>query len=645
MSPRPTAAPFGSWTSPITSQMITRGAAGLGQTAHGGGMDYWVEFRPWEAGRAVLVRRMPDGVIEDLVPASFNLRSRVHEYGGDSFCLGDDAAWMIEFTEQRVWRIGRDGKPEPLGAMDNASLGEPVWDQALQRLILVAEIRADRGEPENCLVAMDREGRFQTLAQGADFYAFPRPSPDGGRMAWLEWSHPDMPWDQARLCVADVAADGELGEKQVIAGGNGVAAFQPEWDQAGRLIWVDDRDGWWRLYREDRPDSPLCDLTAEFGLPLWQLGMHSYRPLPDGRIFVTYCQDGIWRIGLIDPDRRDIKALDLGICGLGAFSPAGPDRMLAIAQWTDRPAAIVAIDLKKGTMETLRPSMTVAVPPEAVSIPQTVSFPGAKGEIAHGFYYPPTNAAFCGMAGEKPPLIVKSHGGPTSQTSCALSLKIQYWTSRGFAVLDVNYAGSTGYGRAYRDRLKGQWGLADVADVSAGALHLAERGLADPERLIITGGSAGGYTTLSALTFTNVFKAGCSSYGIGDLETLARDTHKFESRYLDALVGPWPQAADVYRARSPIHHVDRLNCPVIFLQGADDKVVPPNQAEAMVAALDDKGVAVAYILFEGEGHGFRKADSVRRALESELGFYGRIFGFAPADEIEYPTIRNLAAKQ
>lgn len=642
MTDRPSSAPFGSWTSPITSQMITRGSAGLGQVAHADGTDFWLEFRPWEAGRAVLVTRTADGRIEDLTPPPLNLRSRVHEYGGDAFCLGDHAVWFIDFADQRVWRIARDGKPEPVGARAGASLGEPVWDAAHRRLILVAEDRPLAGEPENRLVAMDEHGQFYTLAEGADFYAFPRPSPDGSRLAWLEWNHPDMPWDQARLCVAPVDADGQPGVKTVIAGGRNVAAFQPEWDAQGRLIWVDDRDGWWRLYREDRPDRPLVAVQAEFGLPLWQLGMHSYRPLPDGRIFATYCREGIWRAGLVDPASESLDEMELGLAGLGPFVPAGPGRVLGVAHWLDRPSAVTVIELTARGVEVLRSSMSIDVPDGAISRAQAISFPGAEGETTYGFYYPPTNALYAGMPGEKPPLIVKSHGGPTSQTSPAFSLKIQYWTSRGFAVLDVNYAGSTGYGRAYRDRLKGQWGLADVADVAAGARHLADRGLADPARLIVTGGSAGGYTTLSALTFTNVFQAGCSSYGIGDLETLARDTHKFESRYLDALVGPWPQAADVYRARSPIHHVDRLNCPVIFLQGAEDKVVPPNQAEAMVEALDAKAVPVAYILFEGEGHGFRKADSVRRALESELGFYGRIFGFSPAGEIEYPAIRNLA---
>ncbi len=641
MSHTPTKAPFGSWASPISSQMITRGAAGLGQVAHLDGLDLWLEFRPWEAGRAILTSRGADGKVEDLTPPPLNLRSRVHEYGGDSFCPGDGAIWFIDFADQRVWRIPPGGTPEAIGARTGAGLGEPIWDGTHHRLILVAEDRPLAGEPENRLVAMDRHGQFHTLAEGADFYAFPRPSPDGKRLAWLEWSHPDMPWDQARLCLATLDENGHPGSKTVLAGGQGIAAFQPEWDAQGRLLWVDDRDGWWRLYREDRPNQPLVSVEAEFGLPLWQLGAHSYRPLPDGRIFATYCRDGIWRSGLIDPDAGTLEELELGLAGLGPFMAAGAGKVLGVAHWVDRPSALVAIDLEGRRVEILHSSMSIDVPEGAISRPQPISFPGAQGQTAHGFYYPPTNADFMGLPDEKPPLIVKSHGGPTSQTSPSFSLKIQFWTSRGFAVLDVNYSGSTGYGRAYRDRLKGQWGLADVADVAAGARFLAERGLADPARLIVTGGSAGGYTTLSALTFTDVFQAGCSSYGIGDLETLARDTHKFESRYLDALVGPWPQAADIYRARSPIHHVDRLNCPVIFLQGADDKVVPPNQAEAMVEALDAKGVPVAYILFEGEGHGFRKADSVRRALESELGFYGRIFGFTPAGEIEYPTIRNL----
>ena len=643
MTDAPIPAPFGAWDSPITTAMITRGAAGLGQVAHGLGLDLWMEYRPWEAGRAVLVGRNAEGRTSDLTPTPFNPRSRVHEYGGDALCVGANAIWFVDFPEQGVWRLVPGKKPRRIAMQDGRALGEPVWDGAHERLILVAEDARPGMDAENSLVALSPDGRFETLVSGSDFVAFPRPSPDGRRLAWLEWDHPDMPWDAARLCVAALDAKGRPTDRRVVAGGNGVAAFQPEWDAQGRLIWADDRSGWWTLYREDAPDQPLVALPeAEFGLPLWQLGMHVYRPLPDGRVLVSWCQGGVWQLGVIGQDGA-FTPLDTDICGLQAFTPTGPDRVLAVASWVDRPNAVVALTLSTGAIEVLRSALSTELPTEALSRPRPVTFVGAGGLKAHGFYYPPRNDRFTGPPGEAPPLIVKTHGGPTGQAGPALGLKLQYWTSRGFAVLDVNYSGSTGYGRAYRDRLKGRWGLDDVADAAAGALAMVEQGLADRDRLIISGGSAGGYTVLCALTFTDVFRAGCSSYGIGDLATLARDTHKFESRYLDSMVGPWPERADLYRARSPIHHVDRLNCPVIFLQGADDKVVPPNQAEAMVDALDRKGLPVAYILFEGEGHGFRKADTVTRALQAELGFYGRIFGFTPAGGVEPPEIRNLPA--
>lgn len=636
-----TVAPFGAWDSPVTAQLITRGAVGLAQPAADGADIYWTEFRAWEAGRAVIVRRAGDGGVADVTPAPFNVRSRVHEYGGDAYCVADGAVWFVDFASQGLYRAEPGGAPARVFQSDGVALGEPVWDAAHARVLLISEDARDGGrEPVNRLSAVGADGRLVHLAEGADFYAFPRPARDGRGLAWMEWRHPDMPWDASVLKRARLDGAGRPDAVETVAGGPGVSVFQPEWSPAGRLTWVDDRDGWWRLYDEAGGDAPLTPTEGEFGLPLWQLGMHRYRFLPDGRLFLAYASDGVWRVAVAEPG-GPCRDLDLDLGDPGAFAVAPDGSVLVLAHTPTRPVELVRVAPDLTGRETIKSSMDAPLAPADVSIGRPVGFSGAGGLKTHAFHYPPRNARFQAPAGEKPPLIVRSHGGPTGQAGAGFSLKIQYWTSRGFAVLDVNYGGSTGYGRSYRERLTGQWGVSDVRDIAAGAQAMARAGTADPHRLIVTGGSAGGYTTLCALTFTDVFKAGCSAYGVGDLETLARDTHKFESRYLDRLVGPWPAAAALYRARSPVDHVERLNCPVIFLHGADDKVVPPNQAEDMVAALDAKGVPVAYLLFEGEGHGFRRADTVRRALEGELSFYAQIFGFIPAGDIETVAVRNI----
>lgn len=636
-----TVAPYGTWDSPVTTDLITRGAVGLGQPAADGADIYWTEFRSWEAGRTAIVRRAPDGAAADVIPAPFNVRSRVHEYGGDAYCVADGVVWFVDFATQGLYRVAPGGPPERVFQADGVALGEPVWDAAHRRVLLISEDARDaRREPVNRLSAVGPDGRLVHLAEGADFYAFPRPRPDGSALAWIEWRHPDMPWDASVLKRAAVDAAGRPTGAETVAGGPGVSAFQPEWSPAGRLTWVDDRDGWWRLYDEAGGDTPLTPTEGEFGLPLWQLGMHRYRFLPDGRMILAYAEGGVWRVGLVERG-APCRVLDLDLGDPGALAVAPDGSVLVLAHTPTRPVELVRLSPDLSARETIKSAMAAPLDPADVSVAEPVAFSGAGGRSTHAFHYPPRNARFEGPAGEKPPLIVKSHGGPTGQAGAGFALKTQYWTSRGFAVLDVNYGGSTGYGRSYRERLDGAWGVGDVEDVAAGARAMARQGLADPHRLVVTGGSAGGYTTLCALTFTDVFKAGCSAYGVGDLETLARDTHKFESRYLDRLVGPWPDAARLYRDRSPVDHVDRLNCPVIFLQGADDKVVPPNQAEDMVGALEVKGVPVAYLLFDGEGHGFRRADTVRRALEAELSFYAQVFGFVPAGDVEPVAVRNL----
>ena len=456
---------------------------------------------------------------------------------------------------------------------------------------------------------------------GADFYAAPRPSPDGGQLAWIAWNHPDMPWTGSSLHVARVAPDGSLAEPRVVAGGAGISIVQPEWSPEGVLHYVSDETGWWNLYRLDGAGaSAVLPMAAEFAAPLWNLGSSFYAFAGDGEIACAFNEMGRWSLGLIAQDgalRRLMAPFE--DCAFVHMLDGG---IVCRAGSPQSPAAIVRVDPASGASSVIRAAARLdpALTPY-LSRPQLIAFASGGGATAYGFYYPPTNPDYAAAVGETPPLLVKSHGGPTSATTTTLELRIQYWTSRGIGVLDVNYGGSSGYGRAYRDRLDLQWGIVDVADCVNGARHLVVLGSADPERLMISGGSAGGYTTLAALAFHDVFCAGASYYGIGDLEALARDTHKFESRYLDRLVGPYPRDRATYVERSPINAVDRFSAPVIFFQGAEDKVVPPNQAEMMVEALRRKRLPVGYFLFAGEQHGFRKAATIKRALDAELYFY------------------------
>ena len=632
--------PFGAWKSPITADLIVGETVGLGQIVCDGDAIYWTELRPSEGGRTVLCHRRSDGTLETLTQPDYNIRSRAHEYGGGACTVHDGVVYFCNNADQRLWVQAPGEPPRALTAQGPWRYADMRLDARRERLLAVRETHGkDLDEPENALVAVDFNGTVEILAEGADFYAAPRLSSDGRRLAWLSWGHPDMPWDSCRLWLANLEADGGLSQPIAVAGGDGVAVFQPEWSPDGVLHFVSDRTGWWNLYSwVDGDAAALCLMAAEFGLPQWIFAMTTYGFAADGTIIVSYCQDGFWRLGRIA--NGQVAEIETPYCGFGALKVSGCQAVF-IAGHAAQPPALVALDLESESIDILRRSTSINIDPGDVSRAEAVRFASTGGREAHGFFYPPANHGHGAPDGTLPPLIVKSHGGPTGQASPAFDLKIQYWTSRGFAVLDVNYGGSTGHGRAYRELLDGQWGVVDVDDCAAGARFLAQVGWVDGARLIITGGSAGGYTTLCALTFGDTFQAGASHYGIGDLSALASDTHKFESRYLDRLVGPWPQAQALYRDRSPIHFADRLDCPVIFFQGLDDKVVPPNQAETMVAALRGKGTPVAYLAFAGEGHGFRQAENIKRALESELYFYGRIFGFIPADAIAPVTIENL----
>ncbi len=640
--PEPTAAPFGTWASPVTADLIVGETIRLGQLGVLGGDVFWTEGRPQEQGRNVLVWASADARIADLTPAPLNVRSRVHEYGGGAFVLGRKAGFFVHDADQQVWRLRADEAPQALTAEPGTRHADLAIDAAHKRLLCVREDHRGAGEAVNTIVGIKfSNGQSQVLASGHDFFASPRPSLDGRRLAWLSWDHPNMPWDGTELWCADVSANGTLGAPVKVAGGADESIFQPSWSPAGELHFVSDRSGWWNLYRlRDGEVQALHPLAAEFGLPQWAFGMSTYGFDARGSIVCTFLQDGRSRLARIDTDSGAFEPIATPYCSIRELT-VGDDFVVFCGATETVPEAVVRLDLRTLATRTLRASSRATAPAGFVSVAEAITFPTEHGLHAHAFFYAPTNRDFCGVDGDRPPLMAISHGGPTGSTDAAFKWSVQFWTSRGFAVVDVDYGGSSGHGRAYRARLDGQWGVVDVDDTVNAARFLIARGDVDAERVVVRGASAGGYTTLCALTFRDFFKAGASHYGIGDLEALVQDTHKFESRYVDRLVAPYPAGRALYRERSPIHHTDRLASPMILFQGAEDKAVPPAQAQAMFDAVDAKGLPVALLMFAGEQHGFRQAATIKRALEAELYFYGRVFGFVPADRIEPVEIRNL----
>ena len=641
-------APFGSWKSPITSDLIVSGSIGLGQIAIDGDDIYWIESRPSEKGRAVIIRYGRNGELSEVTPHPYNARTRVHEYGGGSFIVHRGSVFFSNFTDQRIYRVEEGEEPVPVTREGDFRYADGVIDYRHNRIVCVREDHSNHSlnpavEAVNTIagISLDGSGEVKILAEGCDFYSSPRLSPDGRHLAFLTWNHPNMPWDGSDLWVAEIDVAGDFKNIEHIAGGERESIFQPEWSPDGILYFVSDRNNWWNLYRRrDGRVEPLCEMEAEFGLPQWVFGLSTYAFESEDRIICTYTQNGFSHLAMLDTSTGKIEEIETefsrieGVCARGK-------QVAFIAGCPADPTSIVSFNTGDRTINKLRLSNELKIDPGYISVPQPVEFPTENGLTAHAFFYPAVNRDFNAPAGEKSPLLVMIHGGPTSEASPVFRLGIQYWTSRGIAVLDVNYGGSTGYGRSYRERLKGEWGVVDVDDCVNGARYLVRQGLVDGDRLAITGGSAGGYTTLCALTFRNLFKAGASHYGVSDLAALEVDTHKFESRYTHSLVAPYPERADLYRERSPINHTDRLSAPVIFFQGLDDKVVPPNQAEMMVDALRAKKLPVAYVAFEGEQHGFRQAANIKRALDGEFYFYSRVFGFTPSENIEPVEIENL----
>ncbi len=645
--PTPTSAPYGAWKSPLSAAQIAAGAIPLRNIQVSGADLYWIEGRPLERGRNVVVRRAADGSTSVLTPDELNTRTRVHEYGGGDYCVFGEAVFFSNFADQRLYRQDPGQSPRAISPDPEIPAGLRFADGRVtpdgRWLVCVQEAHSEGREAVNSIVAIPTDGSAapRSIVSGHDFFSFPRISPDGRRLAWTAWDHPRMPWDGTELWVADLGVDASISNPTHVAGGAEESIFQPSWSPDGVLHFVSDRSGWWNLYRLGGQDAqPLAPMEAELGVPQWVFDLSTYTFLEDGAIVCVYERDGLDHLGVIEPGSTAVRDVDLPLTAIGSLRAMG-GRVVCLAASPTQGPAVMSIDPRSGAMNVLRQSVDVSLDPGYVSEARSTTFPTEGGLQAHALYYAPLNPDYVAPADQRPPLLVLSHGGPTSSTSGALSLGIQYWTTRGFAVVDVNYGGSTGYGRAYRERLKGTWGLVDVQDCINAARYLADRGEVDGRRLAIRGGSAGGYTTLCALTFHDDFAAGASYYGVADCEALATDTHKFESRYLDGLIGPYPEARQVYWDRSPLHFADRLSCPVILFQGLEDRVVPPSQAEEMVAALQAKGLPYAYLAFEGEQHGFRKAETIQRTLEAELYFYSRIFGFPLADPIEPVEIQNL----
>ncbi len=677
--------PCGTWPSPISAEWVTRAAPAVHfVSAHGDSL-FWVESRPWDAGRNVIMRKTLDGDHKDLLAPPFSHQSRVHEYGGCAYTVHGDHLYFVNARDQRIYALkmaaqpphGSDQTPYPITPEGPWRFADLMVDPHHQRLIAVGERACENDEAENTLLAIalgdDLNGAIEhgdavtPLVDGADFYAYPRLSPDGKTLCWLQWHHPQMPWDGTELWLATLDSAGLPVDRRRVAGGTDEAIVQPEWSPDGTLFYLSDRSDWWNIYRLDADKNPqdsantapLVAMPAEFAAPLWQLGARYFDFIDADTIGCLWTASGVWQAATIDIPTAQLECFDTpytrfhsACCHRGqlvcvAANALLGDRVVSLSATAGAkhnppsieqcvyspPGAPAALPLKNQHSQNQSSQKhashkQTALTAADLSSPQSLLFPSADGSRVQGFFYPPTHADYSVPKGEQPPLIVICHGGPTGASSSALNFKIQYWSSRGFAVFDLNYRGSSGFGRPYRQALYQRWGIADVEDTGYAVRHLAAEGLIDPQRCVIRGSSAGGYTVLAALTFSDTFKAGASLYGIGDLEILATDTHKFESRYLDNLVGPYPEARARYRARSPIHHAERLDCPVIFFQGLKDRVVPPNQAQLMADALRQKGIRVEHVTFAEEGHGFRQAANIIAALEAELAFYSEVFDLA-----------------
>lgn len=638
--------PFGAWPSPLDATRVATAGLRIAQPQRDGDRVSWLEQRPEEGGRTVLVQDHL-GRRTELSPPPFSVRSRAHEYGGGSYCIAGPEAWFVNDADQAVYHRAADGNIRQLTPADGRRYADLRRDADRGRLLAACEDHSASGEPRNSLVAIADDGRVETLAEGRDFYAAPRIDHDGDRVAWLAWDHPNLPWDGTELWVAALDEAGGIHAPRRVAGGPRVSIFQPEWLRDGRLGFVADPDGWWNHYAWTQDEAGegrierLTEMDSEAGLPQWVFGQSAWGEIAGG-LLGAMTRDGgweLWRFG------RGLPAQQPWNLDVIEHLATDSKEAVALAGGPDQPTGIYLLDAPNFRPRLVADCGPLPLDPEWLSLAEPISFPTGDGMQAHALYYPPRNPLHQGPPGARPPVIVKCHGGPTGAASMAFDARIQYWTTRGFAVLDLNYRGSTGFGRAYRESLYGRWGEADVEDCVAALRFLDERGLADREAAFISGGSAGGYTVLCALAFTDAFRAGASYYGIGDLRGLFDTTHKFESRYDHWLIGP-PEDPETQRkleARSPLQHAERIRCPVIFFQGGEDKVVPPGQSRHMHAALRARGIPTAYIEFPSEGHGFRRAENIRTALEAELAFYCRVLGLTPPGGVPGLELDNDAA--
>lgn len=645
MKAEPTLASYGSWKSPITAELFASSFLGVHDPAVEDGQVYWKETRPKEGGRYVIVRLRDDGAIVEATPKGFNVRTTVHEYGGGDYFVHAGKIYFSNFMNQRL--CVQDAQSQPVAitpAGVDLRYADGVFDAKRNRLILVREDHT-AGNPQavNTIVSIDATagGPGEILVSGNDFYSNPRLNPDNSRLAWLTWNHPNMPWDGTQLWVGTLGPDGTIEEKELVAGGREESVFQPEWSPDGTLYFVSDRTGWWNLYKNrDGKDEALHQMEAEFGQPQWAFRERNYAFESSKSIICSYVVKGTSHLARLEAETGRPEEIPNPYTDISNVL-AWPGNAIFVAGSPTIPTSVVKLDLGSNKTTILRRSRTEIVDPGYLSTPETIEFPTENGKPAFAFYYPPRNKDYEAPAEELPPLLVMSHGGPTAASGTTLRYGVAFWTSRGIAVVEVNYGGSTGYGRDYRRRLEGNWGVVDVDDCINAARFLVKRYDVDGRRLAITGGSAGGYTTLCALTFRKFFNAGASYFGVSDLEALVKDTHKFESRYEEKLVGPYPAQQELYQQRSPINFTDQVSCPIILFQGLEDKVVPPDQSSRFYESVKNKGFPTAYVPFEGEQHGFRKAENLKRSIELELYFYSRVFGFEPADQIEPIRIDNL----